>query len=380
MIIAISGYEANIENRVGIGRYAYEIISGIYKLLSNRNLYKNIEVIIYLPTQAQIHLPEKTDYWRYQIAKPLPLWTFLGFPLSLSTTRPKPDIIFSPTHYIPRFTKLPQAFSIMDLSYEYYPELFNKNDLFKLKHWTSFSAQHAKCIFTISRFSKDAIIKTYGVSEKAVVVTYPGLSNQKSMNMTKNEIIQKYGISQNYVLSVGTIQPRKNYIRLIEAFKNFLLQNRQKYKNLELIIIGKKGWMYDEILASPKKFNIADKVKFLDYVPDSDLTFFYKYALSFVLPSLYEGFGLPALEAMAQECPVVVSKSSSLPEIVGSAGIYVDPESTEDITQGLLASVRERNLIQGKNRIKKGLLRVKEFSWEKAAKQTLDILIEIATN
>ena len=179
---------------------------------------------------------------------------------------------------------------------------------------------------------------------------------------------------KNYILSVGTLQPRKNYTRLIEAFSLFLKANKQKFSDLQLLIIGKKGWLYEDILAAPKKFGVGDRVKFLDFVPDSELPSFYQHALCFALPSLYEGFGLPVLEAMAYKCPVVVSNVSSLPEIAGEAGIYVDPASAESIAQGLLTAVRQRNLIQGKQRISTGLAQMKKFTWEKAARQTLDVL------
>jgi glycosyltransferase involved in cell wall biosynthesis len=380
MNIAISGYEANIVNRVGIGRYAFEIISGINRLVSDRKLYPDVNITVYLPNEPLAHLPRSTDYWQYRVAPPKWLWNFIGFPAALSFANPKPDVIFSPTHYIPRFTRIPQAFSIMDLSYEYYPELFKKSDLYKLKNWTRYSARQSKLVFTISRFSKDAIIKTYGVPDKSVIVTYPGLTQTPSANMTKNEISRKYGISQNYIISVGTLQPRKNFVRLIEAFSGFLVQNKQKFKNPELVIVGKKGWLYDEIIRAPDKYRISASVKFLDYVPDSDLPHLYKYALCFALPSLYEGFGLPVLEAMAQGCPVVVSNTSSLPEIAGNAGVYVDPENPESITRGILTAVRERNLMQGRKRISYGLGRVREFTWDKAAKQTLDVLIQAAVN
>jgi glycosyltransferase involved in cell wall biosynthesis len=179
---------------------------------------------------------------------------------------------------------------------------------------------------------------------------------------------------KNYILSVGTIQPRKNYAKLIEAFSLFIKENRQKFSDLKLVIIGKKGWLYEPILAAPKKYGIEDRVQFLDFVPDSALPSYYKNALCFALPSLYEGFGLPVLEAMAYKCPVVVSNVSSLPEIAGRAGIYVDPTDATDIAQGLLTAVRQRNLIQGKNRVSTGVAQAGKFTWEKAAKETLEAL------
>jgi glycosyltransferase involved in cell wall biosynthesis len=183
-----------------------------------------------------------------------------------------------------------------------------------------------------------------------------------------------YNITKHYILSVGTIQPRKNYVRLIEAFSEFLKLNKQKFGEIDLVIVGKKGWLYEDILAAPKKFGVEKQVKFLDFVPDADLPALYKNALCFALPSLYEGFGLPVLEAMAQGCPIVVSSVSSLPEIAGKAGIYVTPEDVPSIVKGLLTAVRQRNLIQGRSRIKKGLEQVKKFTWEAAAERTLEIL------
>ena len=268
--------------------------------------------------------------------------------------------------------------AVMDLSYLKFPDLFKVKDLYQLRQWTAYSVAHVRKIFTISEASKNDIIQAYHVPADEVVVTYPGLTmpTQKG-TVSLDDLIQKHHISRNFILSVGTIQPRKNYSRLIEAFAHFIRENKQKYRDLQLVIIGKKGWLYAPILDAPKKFGIADKVKFLDFVPDGDLPAFYSHALCFALPSLYEGFGLPVLEAVAYKCPVVVSNVSSLPEIAGKAGIYVEPESVDSITKGLLTAVRGRNLIQGRQRVNAGLAQVKKFTWEKAAKQTLAVLEKI---
>ena len=371
MIITIDGYEANVKSRVGIGRYAYEILMNMYALLRDRYINGKLSDMyrVYLPDMPLPDMPKASPWWQYRVVGPKKLWTFIGLPMALRRDTPKADVVFTPTHYIPRFISIPRVMSIMDLSYLSYPELFRAKDIHQLIHWTKYSADHAAAICTISEFSKNAIIDTYHIPENRVYVTYPGLSANTTMG-TKTT----YNIAKHYILSVGTIQPRKNYVRLIEAFSGFLKLNKQKFGEIDLVIVGKKGWLYEDILAAPKKFGVEKQVKFLNFVPDADLPALYKNALCFALPSLYEGFGLPVLEAMAQGCPIVVSSVSSLPEIAGKAGIYVTPEDVPSIVKGLLTAVRQRNLIQGRSRIKKGLEQVKKFTWEAAAEQTLEIL------
>lgn len=358
MIIAIDGYEANQTKRVGIGEYSYQLLLHLHKL------QKDITFRIYLPQIPLPDMPKETGHWQYKVRKPKKLWTFGALPINLLVQRP--DVIFSPTHYIPRFLSIPRVMSIMDLSFLTYPELFRAKDYYQLKNWTEYSVRHAKAIFTISEFSRDAIIKQYNYPADKVFVTYPGLTPKKSMTSSV-DIRQKYSLNNSFILSVGTIQPRKNYEKLIESF------SKLKNTNLDLVIVGKKGWLYESIIAAPEKFKVKDRVKFLDFVPDEDLPSLYASAQCFVLVSLYEGFGLPVLEAMANQCPVVVSNVSSLPEIAGDAGIYVEPEKVESILEGLETALKQDK----KKAITKGLERVKMFSWEKAAEQTLDILVKV---
>lgn len=354
MNIGIDGYEANVDERVGIGRYAYEILIHLYPISKKHN------VTVFLPSNPRLDMPRARANWKYKIVGPGKLWTFIGLPVAL--LQEKPDVIFSPTHYGPRFVHIPKVISVMDLSYFTYPSMFRIKDLHQLVNWTKHSVVGAARVLTISEFSRNAIIKEYGIAPEKVVVTYPGLSMRKEGKTQQS--------SSPYILTVGTLQPRKNFVRLIEAFS----QVSKEYGDLKLVIVGKKGWKYEEILAAPRKYNVESLVQFLDFVPEEDLPGLYKNAALFVLPSLYEGFGLPVLEAMAASTTVVVSNSSSLPEVAGDAGIYVDPTDVASIAKGLRLALSEKGAGRQKERIRKGLLQAKKFTWEKAARRTLEVL------
>ncbi len=369
MILAIDGYEANEGTRVGIGRYALELLRGLEALNASSSIFSEIRV--YLPTPANGHMPKESSLWKYHVVPFKKLWTFIGLPVGLMFDSPRADVVFSPTHYVPRFTGIPKVMAIMDLSYLSYPELFRTEDLHKLVNWTEYSAHHAARIITISEFSKHAIMSAYNVPENHVVVAYPALSNailRRDMG-TRPAVTH---VPKRYILAVGTLQPRKNFTRLIEAFSTLA------DKEISLVIVGKKGWLYEEILAAPKTWNVEDRVRFLDYVSDDELPALYEKSECFVLPSLYEGFGLPVLEAMAHGVPVVVSKTSSLPEIAGEAGIYVDPEDVRSIASGLMTALAERGADR-KKRITLGKKRAHGFTWENAARQVMSVLSEVGT-
>jgi glycosyltransferase involved in cell wall biosynthesis len=263
----------------------------------------------------------------------------------------------------------------MDLSYIYFPHLFNASDLYQLQNWTKYSAKNAKKILTISESSKRDIIRVYDIPHDRVVVTYPGQKETYSGEILSMEVLQKtYHILGEYVLFVGTLQPRKNIEKLIEAFSQVV----QKHPHLSLVIVGKHGWLYEDILKAPQKFGVAEKVKFVSFVPDHDLAAFYTHAICYVLPSLYEGFGLPVLEAMAYNCPVITSNVSSLPEAGGDAALYIDPKNAGDIAEKIMSLVENPHL--RKELIEKGKKQIKKFSWEKTAKETLAVLEEVAQN
>ncbi len=367
MILAIDGYEANADARVGVGRYALELLTHIYARVEAGNTPFD-SVRVYVPDAPKPHMPKRTSRWHYVLRKPKNFWTFWALPMALQADMPQADVVFSPTHYIPRFVSVPKVMAIMDVSYLLYPELFRPQDLHKLIHGTAYSVSHARTIITISEFSKNAIIEAYHVPKDRIVVAYPALSDSVDTKKSMGKKSTLTSLPKRYILSVGTIQPRKNYVRLIEAFS--ALPDR----DISLVIVGKKGWLYEDILTAPNRCGVSGRVQFLDFVPDDALPALYERAEFFALPSLYEGFGLPVLEAMAHGTPVVVSKTSSLPEIAGKSGIYVDPSDTKSIADGLLQAIREKGTKEESARIALGKKLAKQFTWDKAADTVLDVL------
>jgi glycosyltransferase involved in cell wall biosynthesis len=378
MIIGIDGNEANVVKRVGISEYAYWLLYYFAKF-ANENKTPGVTFIIYLKKAPIDAFPKETENWKYKIVGPGKFWTQFGLPFNLFLSKPKPDVFFSPTHYAPRFSPVPSVISVMDLSFLRFQELFNKSDLYQLKNWTKYSVKKATQIITISNSSRNDIIETYQVPEEKVLTIYPGIKQSVTLEphvYAMNELKAKYAVSTNYILFVGTLQPRKNISRLIEAFSK-IKESDFELKDVELVIIGKKGWLYEEILEAPKKYNIEDKVKFLEGINDDELTIFYKHALCYVLPSLYEGFGLPVVEAMKHGCPVVTSNVSSMPEAGGDAAIYIDPEDVDDIAKKIVKVVNDKEL--RKELSEKGKKQAAKFSWEKTAKETLKILVDVAS-
>jgi len=369
MVIGINGYEAvvprfgydkeGLPSRVGSGEFSFRLISEFSKDTNNK-------YIIYLPKAPTSDMPQETENFRYSVFTTKKLWTMTGLSKRLYADKEKIDVFLSPTHYLPLFVPCPSVVSILDVSYLHFPKLFKKKDLYQLKIWGGYSIRKSSAVITISESSRSDIIRAYGLSPNKVTVAYPGLVEREKEDKPMDELDKKYGVKGKYILFVGTLQPRKNIKRLIEAF------SKLKDKDVDLVVVGKKGWMYDEIINSPSEFGVGNRVKFLDSVEDENLPTFYKNAIFFILPSLYEGFGLPVLEAMEYGCPVITSNVSSLPEAGGDAVLYVNPEDVKDITEKMQKLLQDDSL--RKELVAKGREQVKKFSWKKTAEQTIKVL------
>ena len=370
MKIGLDGNEANTENRVGSGKYSYELI----KQFSNDTKY---EFEVFLKQNPLSDLPKESKNFKYKVFGPKFMWTQFALPLHLTFGK-KPDVFFSMSHYGPRFSPVPYVVTLFDLSYLHYPKLFNKDDLYQLINWTKYSIKGAKHILAISKSTKDDIVKNYGVEPNKITVTYIGYDRKLFRPQSKEKIQRMkkdYRITGDYIIFVGTLQPRKNLESLIEAFKKLTLNSSLITHHLQLVIVGKKGWLYDSIFEKVKDLNLSERIRFTDYVPNTDLPPLIYGAKAYVLPSLWEGFGIPVVEAQACGVPVVVSNVSSLPEVIGDSGILVDPEKVDSIADGIMKALSEETRII---LVKKGLENVKRFSWEKCAKETLEVLEKVA--
>ena len=237
------------------------------------------------------------------------------------------------------------------------------------------AAHKSDRIFTVSEQSKRDILKFFNVPPDKIVVTPNAIDDRFSVPPSEEHVVntrERYQLSHSYLLYVGNIKPHKNLERLIEAFH---LVRQQGRSELELIIIGDEISKLQSLRRAVHKYDIHRYVRFLGYVPDKTLAVLYRLASVFVFPSLYEGFGLPPLEAMASGTPVVTSNVSSLPEVVGDAAVLVDPYSAEAIADGIIRVLRSTHLREDLRR--RGLERVKDYSWARSVKRVREIYGEV---
>lgn len=360
MIIGVDGNEANIIKRVGVSVYTLNLLKYFKK---KANAYT--QFIIYLRTHPLLDLPSESKFFTYKIVKGSFLWSQIFLPFYLYINKGI-NVFFSPAHYTPRACPVPTVVTIHDLAFLYYPNEFLKKDLYQLTHWTKTSVNQAKTIIAVSKTTKNDIIKSYGINEQKIQVVYNGYEKAvKNPPPTWKSTIK---VKNPTILYVGTLQPRKNISILIQAFEKF----KMIYPEYKLILTGKKGWMYSQLFDEVQEKGLLNDVFFSDYISDLQLMFLYKHSSCFVLPSKYEGFGIPILEAMSHECPVIASFSSSLPEVGGDACLYFDPNNPHDLFEKL--KMLHKDEVLRKELIKKGMERIKEFSWEKCCKETLEII------
>ncbi len=303
------------------------------------------------------------------------LWMVFPIPYGLFF-RSNPDVSIFFNYYLPPYVKGKKLLVVYDTVLKDHPETMNRKTKAVLNLTLKRSIRRADKIITISQFSKDQIIKYYHVSADDIVIIPCAADERKFHPADDREAVQeyirsKYDITGNYFLYLGTLEPRKNITGLIEAYGKAL----KKQPAMPLLVIsGGKGWLYEQIFQRVKELGISDKVIFTGYVEDSDVPMLMNGADAFCFPSFYEGFGMPPLEAMSCGVPVIVSNTSSLPEVTGDCGISVDPNNTDEIANALIRMTDKKFQ---KEQSQRSLERAKAFSWKRSAELLNKLLEEL---
>jgi glycosyltransferase involved in cell wall biosynthesis len=358
----------------GINRYIYNILLGLSRCADSEHF------TVFL-SERDFPAVERFNNRLSRLPTDRPLirilWEQLVQPWLLA--RSNIDLLHSMAFVMPLWSPCPSVATIYDLSFLRYPHNFRAWNRLYLSTFTRLSARKAGHLIAISKSTARDVEHFFGISPERVSVIYCGVEAEfHPLPVAEVERFRRErGLPDRMILYVGTIEPRKNLGRLLEAYRHLLRGTRgENYRNASqdtprLVIAGAKGWLYENILARVEELGLSGDVMLPGYVPGSELPLWYNAAECFVYPSTYEGFGLPVLEAMACGTPVVTSNSSSLPEVVGQAGYTVSPDNVEELAETLIQVLGDGEL---RARLRQqGLARAALFSWDKAARETIAV-------
>ncbi|MCW3123502.1 MAG: glycosyltransferase family 4 protein [Flavipsychrobacter sp.] len=290
------------------------------------------------------------------------LWFEWSIPMMLR--KHKIDLFLSPDSYMSLSTKVPTCLVIHDLAFEHYPDHFVLSHRLYWRHYSPLFAKAAKRIATVSTFSKEDIVKQYRISPDKIDVVYNGAHDEyKPLGHEDREAVKnKYADGCEYFVFAGALHPRKNIVNLLKAF--IIFKKRQR-TNMKLVIAGRLAWKYEEVEQMKAEMPFKEDVKWVGYMNVDELSQLIGGAYTLVYASLFEGFGIPILEALQCDVPAIVSNTSSMPEVAGDAALLVDPSSPEDIAEKMHLIYKDEALRT--KLIANARVQVKKFDWEKSA-------------
>ena len=306
-------------------------------------------------------------------------WHRLQLPLFVELFTGRVDLFHSPDFALPPVWRARTLVTVHDLSFMRLPECFPDGLLRYLGSAVPRAVRRADHIIADSNNTRRDLMELLGTPGPKITVIHSGVEprfrplTSEADRETLAAVRCKYALPERFILSVGTIQPRKNLTRLVEAF--FMLNAQCSTLNWELVIVGGKGWLYEGTFERVRALRLEDRVHFLGFVDDADLPALYNLAGTFAFPSLYEGFGLPPLEAMACGVPVVCSNVSSLPEVVGDAALTVDPLDVAGLAEAMRRAIEDETLRA--SLVTRGLARAATFTWPEAAQALLGVYSNI---
>ena len=355
-------------NKSGIGYYQTEILKGILGRDADNEYCLNY---FDAKNRGRTPLPEWIPSGcRLQCCKAFPMSVymlvsaFIHIPYSW-LFRYEPDVSLFFNFYLPPGVKGKKILVVYDTVIKDLPETVKGRNKLLLELNLKRSIRQADVIVTISKFSKEQIVRHFGTEPDKIVVIPCAADMEKFHPYSAEEVAAaagKYDLPDRYFMYLGTLEPRKNIPNLIKAYS--IAKSREE-RLPKMVIAGGKGWLYGDIFESVRKYSLEEDIIFPGYIDDADVPRLMSGAVAFCFPSLYEGFGMPPLEAMACGTPVITSDCTSLPEVVGEAAVLVDPLSAKDIADALI-KVSSDEAVRRKMS-EEGLRRCREFSWEKNA-------------
>jgi len=368
------GIISDILNRpslTGVGNYTYNLIKALSKInkkdiylidYKNNELFQEMNKII-IKNPIEDFFKKSYYFWHLYLN-----YKFSRKKIDLNIIHSPEGTLFTELKH---YKKIITAYDVMPYLF---PEKFTKIMYIRFKYIFPKTLKTADKIIAVSHNTKRDLIKYFEIPEDKIRVIY-GAVNENYKPLKENEINkikEKHGLIYPFILYVGGLAPNKNVMTLINAFYKL---KKHGFDNYKLIVAGVKKWKYKNVFETIEKLNLQKDVVFAGYVLGEDLSLLYNAADLFVYPSLYEGFGLPPLEAMACGTPVITSNTSSLPEVVGDAGIMVNPYDANELADKMCKVLTNEDL--KKELSKKGLKRAKLFSWEKCARETLEVYKEV---
>lgn len=300
------------------------------------------------------------------------IWDQINVPLL--ATRARVDLLHQPAFSVPILFNKPMVVTVHDLIAVHYGIDIPRWSRQYFGRWMPYSYRYADHIIAVSQHTKKDIMRLMHVPSSKISVIYEALDQSFTKTPTqtdKDTVRKKFGITGPFLLYIGTINPRKNLVFLVNVF----LQLARTHPDLQLVIAGKKGWYYDTLVATIHKHAMESRVILTDYISDTQKVALYTMATALVFPSLYEGFGLPIIEAMAAGLPVIASNRSSIPEVQGDAGLSLDPTDEAAWVTGINRLIANPHL--QKKFSAAGASQSKKFSWDTIAKQTSEVYDQV---
>lgn len=368
MLIGIDASRALTSERTGTEHYSVRIIEALLAVGGAHRLR------LYAPREPSPEIATQLSGAEWRIM-PLPrLWTHLR--LSLEMLQSPPDALFVPAHVLPLIHQRRGVVTIHDLGYRRFPGAHTRWQRLYLDWSTRWSAQVARRVIVDSLATRDDLVAVYGVDAGKIVVAYPaGRDLHRLGNPTDDaQVLARWGLAPGYVLAVGTLQPRKNLTLLLDAFAGLVARARLP-GSTRLVLAGRPGWLSAPILARANAYDLLGRVVITGYVSDVELAALYRGAAVLAFPSLYEGFGLPVLEAMQCRVPVVCANSSSLPEVAGDAALLVDPGDVVGWQNAIERVYHEPEL--AREMVTRGQRQAESFTWERCACTILQAIEEL---